>query len=76
VARSKDRSAAPDRDQHGATETGTLSCCSSLPHRTIEGIMMADQTKREFWLIALSTLAAAPFIACGGLVVVRGIVAW
>jgi hypothetical protein len=36
---------------------------------------MANHTKRELWVVALSTLAAAPFIACVGLVVVSGIVA-
>jgi hypothetical protein len=37
---------------------------------------VASHTKRELWFVALSALAAAPFIACVGMVVVSGIVAW
>ena len=37
---------------------------------------MDDQNKRELWLLALGTLAAAPVVASVGLVVISGIVAW
>lgn len=37
---------------------------------------MAQDNKREFWFIALSTLAAAPLIASVGLIVLSGIVMW
>jgi len=37
---------------------------------------MTQDNKYEFWLIALSTLAAAPLIASVGLIVFSGMVVW
>ena len=39
-------------------------------------VYMDDQNKRELWLLALGTLAAAPVFTSLGFVVISGIVAW
>jgi hypothetical protein len=62
---------APDGCQAGTRLAG----CRCPVEQSTES-SMAGHTKRDFWFITLSTITAAPFIACVGLVAVSGIIAW
>jgi hypothetical protein len=46
-----------------------------LPNDRTE-LGMDDSTKREIWVLTLSTLAAVPVVTTVAMVVVSGIVAW
>ena len=55
---------------------GTLSFRHGLCREYLKEFGVDDSTKREIWILTLSTLAAVPVVATLAMAVVSGIVTW
>ncbi len=54
--------------------TGTSARCGRLCHNSIGESIMSSEPKREFWIITLTTLAAAPLVGGLGFAAVTGLI--